>query len=118
MSMSDHIELLDIRRASSTGPAASAAAVHRRLRPLRLATLLQGMMLWVPVEKLFMSEIGFTPARVGLMAGVYAVVVPLLEIPSGLLADRWSRKGVLMVATVALFAAVAVGAVAHGPSPW
>ena len=33
-------------------------------------------MLWVPVEKLFMSEIGFDPAAVGLMAAAYAAVVP------------------------------------------
>jgi MFS family permease len=70
------------------------------------------MMLWVPIEKLFMNEIGFTASSIGLMAGVYAIVVPLLEIPSGLLADRWSRKGVLIVATVALIGAVGVGAAA------
>jgi MFS family permease len=70
------------------------------------------MMLWVPIEKLFMNEIGFTASSVGLMAGVYAIVVPLLEIPSGLLADRWSRKGVLIAATVALIGAVGVGSVA------
>ena len=78
-----------------------------RLLPLQLSALCSGVMLWVPIEKLFMTEIGFTPASVGVMAGVYAGVVPVLEIPSGLLADRWSRKGVLMVATLALGAAVA-----------
>ena len=38
-----------------------------------------------------MTSIGFTSATVGVMAAVYAVVVPLLEVPSGMLADRWSR---------------------------
>jgi MFS family permease len=71
------------------------------------------MMLWVPVEKLFMSEIGFTPASIGLMAGVYALAVPVLEIPSGLLADRWSRKGVLVAATAALVSAVAIAAASN-----
>ena len=33
--------------------------ISRRLRPLYLAVALQGSMLWVPVEKLFMSQIGF-----------------------------------------------------------
>src|SRR5262245_7232080 len=74
----------------------------RRLRPLYAALVLGGLSLWVPVEKLFMDELGFDAADVGVMAGVYAVVVPLLEIPSGILADRWSRKGVLMAAYLAV----------------
>ena len=37
----------------------------RRLAPLLVAMAMQGLILWVPVEKLFMSEIGFTPASVG-----------------------------------------------------
>lgn len=92
---------------------APGVGLARRLLPLQLSTLCSGMMLWVPIEKLFMTEIGFTPASVGLMAGVYAVVVPLLEIPSGLLADRWSRKGVMILATFALAAAVGIAALAH-----
>ena len=59
----------------------------RRLAPLQAAVALEGMLLWVPVEKLFMSEIGFTAASIGVMAAAYAAVVPLLEVPSGLLAD-------------------------------
>ena len=80
----------------------------RRLRPLYLALALGGLMLWVPVEKLFMTELGFDATAVGIMAGVYALVVPLLEVPSGILADRWSRKGVLMAGYAALFASVLV----------
>ena len=55
--------------------------VARRLMPLYIAVFLQGFLLWVPVEKLFMSEIGFDPASVGLMAAAYAAVVPIIEIP-------------------------------------
>jgi predicted MFS family arabinose efflux permease len=77
-------------------------ALHRRLLPLHIAVALQGFMLWVPVEKLFMSEIGFDPAAVGVMAAAYAAVVPVVEVPSGILADRWSRRGVLVVSGLAL----------------
>ena len=35
--------------------------------------------------------------------------VPFLEIPSGILADRWSRRGVLMIANVALAGCALVG---------
>ena len=43
------------------------------------------------------------------MAAVYAVVVPVLEVPSGVLADRWSRRGVLILASVAAIISVLVG---------
>jgi predicted MFS family arabinose efflux permease len=67
------------------------------------------MILWVPVEKLFMSEIAFTPASVGVMAAAYAAVVPLLEVPSGVLADRWSRNRIMALACVALLVSSTIG---------
>jgi MFS family permease len=79
-----------------------------RLRPLYLALVLGGLALWVPVEKLFMAELGFDATAVGVMAAVYAMVVPVLELPSGILADRWSRKGVLVAAHGAMFGSVLV----------
>src|SRR5712691_8719701 len=82
--------------------AAAASRVRRRLRPLYVSAWILGVNFWVPVEKLFLSHIGFTAASIGLLAATYAAVVPFLEIPSGILADRWSRRGVLMLANVAL----------------
>ena len=81
----------------------------RRLVPLQIAVGLQGLILWVPVEKLFMTEIGFTPRSVGVMAAAYVAVVPLLEVPSGILADRWSRNQILVCATAALLASSLLG---------
>ena len=43
------------------------------------------------------------------MAAAYAAVVPLLEVPSGILADRWSRRGVLVVASSALALCALIG---------
>jgi MFS family permease len=84
-------------------------ALGRRLAPLYLASFLGGLALWVPIEKLFMTEIGFTSSSVGMMAAVYALVVPILEVPSGVLADRWSRRGVLILGTVAVIVSVLIG---------
>jgi MFS family permease len=84
--------------------------VHRRLAPLIAASFFGGVALWVPVEKLFLAELGFTPQTIGLMAAAYAAVVPLLEIPSGILADRWSRRGVLLLGNAGAFLSVLVGA--------
>jgi predicted MFS family arabinose efflux permease len=86
-----------------------STGLRTRLQPLYVAVALQGFSLWVPVEKLFMNEIGFDPAAVGVMAAAYAGVVPLVEVPSGLLADRWSRRGVLVVASVALALTALIG---------
>ncbi|HMG63104.1 MAG TPA: MFS transporter, partial [Streptosporangiaceae bacterium] len=87
----------------------SPPALARRLVPLRAGVVLQGLLLWVPVEKLFQTQIGFSAASIGLAAAAYAAVVPLLEVPSGILADRWSRSKILMVASVALAASSLLG---------
>jgi predicted MFS family arabinose efflux permease len=93
--------------------AGASAVVRRRLRPVYVAGFFLGINFWVPVEKLFLSKIGFNAASVGLLAATYAVVVPFLEIPSGILADRWSRRGVLIIADVALAASSLVGGASH-----
>lgn len=81
----------------------------RRLVPLQIGVALQGFLLWVPVEKLFQTQIGFDAASIGIMAAAYAAVVPLLEVPSGILADRWSRNGILVIASAALAASSLLG---------
>jgi MFS family permease len=98
---------------TAAAPGPTPRSLARRLAPLMVAMALQGLILWVPVEKLFMSEIGFTPASVGVMAAVYAAVVPLLEVPSGILADRWSRTRIMVLACVALLASSTIGGLSH-----
>ena len=91
----------------------TGALLRRRLMPLWVATFLQGVGFWVPVEKLFMSGIGFDAATIGVMAAAYAALVPVMEVLSGVLADRWSRRGVLMVAGVGLLLSVFIGAISQ-----
>jgi hypothetical protein len=88
-------------------------SLARRLRPLQAGAGLQGFMLWVPVEKLFQTQIGFDAAAIAVMAAAYAAVVPLLEVPSGILADRWSRTGILIISSVAAAASALVGGLSH-----
>ena len=95
-----------------TTPAAPRT-LARRLRPLQIGVALQGLILWVPIEKLFMTQIGFDAAAVGAMAAAYAAVVPLLEVPSGILADRWSRRWVMILGCVALMASSLIGGLSH-----
>ena len=96
--------------------AGSASSAARRLRPLAVGVALQNLLLWVPVEKVFMTQIGFDAAAIGIVAAVYAAVVPLLEVPFGVLADRWSRTRVLVLATIALAASSLVGGLSDSPA--
>lgn len=88
-------------------------ALKKRLLPLYIAAFFQGLVFWYPVEKLFMRSIGFDDAAIGLMIAVYSTVMLLTETPTGIWADRWSRKGVLMVSCVALAASAYVGGVSN-----
>ncbi|QES46972.1 MFS transporter [Streptomyces venezuelae] len=94
---------------TATPDAAARRKLRRRLAPLYATAFLQNLALWVPVEKLFMTGIGFDAAGIGVMAAVYSIVVPVFEVPSGLLADRWSRRGVLVLACAAAVVSVTVG---------
>ena len=89
---------------------ARGLGIEARLRPVYLAAFLQNVALWVPIEKLFMTDIGFDNGSVAVMAAAYAAVVPLLEVPSGILADRWSRRGVVLLAQAAMLVSVLIGA--------
>lgn len=85
----------------------------KRLRPLYATAFLQGFVLWYAIEKLFMKKIGFDDAGIGIMIAFYSTIMLIAETPSGILADRWSRKGVLMVASVCL----SLSALVAGLSP-
>ena len=76
--------------------------IYRRLLPLYVAAFLQGFVLWYAVEKIFMTTIGFNNATIAIMVATYLSVMLIVEIPSGILADRWSRKGVVMLSGLAL----------------
>src|SRR5258705_5683339 len=97
----------------NTEIATTAERLSRRLRPLYVAQFFQGAVLWYPIEKLFMRQIGFDDASVGLMAAAYAGATLLIETPSGILADRWSRKGVLVLAGFALLLNALVAGLSH-----
>lgn len=81
----------------------------RRLLPLYCAAFLQGFVLWYAFEKIFLKGIGFTDATIGFMIAAYSLVMLLAETPSGVLADRWSRKGVLIIAGLTLALASLIG---------
>lgn len=89
-------------------------AIYARLTPLYIAAFFHGFVFWYAVEKLFMQTIGFDNAAIGVMVAFYSAVILMTETPSGILADRWSRKGVLIIASVALAISALVGGASNG----
>lgn len=81
----------------------------KRLLPLYGASFFQSFVLWYAIEKLFMVSIGFNSTTIGLMIAVYSIMILLSETPSGILADRWSRKGVLIIASILLALSSLIG---------
>lgn len=90
----------------------------QRLLPLYVAAFSHGFVLWYAIEKFFMQSIGFTDATIGIMAAAYTIVTLLTETPSGILADRWSRRGVLLIASVLLVLATVLGGLSHDVSTY
>jgi MFS family permease len=76
--------------------------IRSRLRPLYATGFIHSFVLWYSIEKLFMRSIGLNDYLIALATLVYIVVMMTANIPLGILADRWSRKGVLYIATSAL----------------
>lgn len=49
------------------------------------------------IEKLFMLHRGLTLSQIGLLLFLWSAMTLLLEVPSGALADRWSRRKMLII---------------------
>jgi MFS family permease len=72
------------------------------IKKLYISGFLTGLVFWYGIEKIFMTDIGIDPLGIGLVAATLLIVNLVLDIPSGILADRWSRKGSLAIGAAAL----------------
>lgn len=88
--------------------------VEARLRPLYATGFIHGFALWYSIEKLFMRSIGLNDYLITIATVMYIVIMMVANIPMGIIADRWSRKGVLYIATCALAAASLICGLSHG----
>lgn len=73
-----------------------------QIKKLYLSNFLTGLVFWYGIEKLFMQSIGLDAVSVGMLTVLTIVLNLTLDIPSGILADKWSRKGMLVVSAFAL----------------
>lgn len=73
-----------------------------RIGKIYLSNFLTGLVFWYGIEKMFMGTIGIDAVGVGLATALFLGFNLVFDIPSGILADRWSRKGMLAVSALAL----------------
>lgn len=62
-----------------------------------------------------MKNIGFNDATIALATIVFTVVLLVLNIPLGILADRWSRKNILILSSIFLSLSTLVCGLSSGP---
>lgn len=84
--------------------------------PLYVASFFSGLIFWYAVEKVFMTQIGFSNSGIILAMMIMTVGTLIFEMPSGVLADRWSRKGVLMLAQISLMMSSLIGFLSENPA--
>lgn len=72
-----------------------------------------GLFMLLPVLSLFTEQMpGSTPKLVGLTIGVYGLTQAVLQIPFGLLSDRFNRKSIIVIGLLLFFAGSVVAALA------
>ena len=87
--------------------------MRSNIAKLYIVNLLSGLVFWYAVEKLFMVHIGITAFGISINAVVMVVASGLLEVPSGVLADRWNRKYTLALGSLALAISSIIGGLSH-----
>lgn len=60
-----------------------------------------------------MKTIGFDDISIGLMVVLLGIISLTLEAPSGILADRWSRRNVALLGCASLIASSSIGAISN-----
>lgn len=83
----------------------------KRLWPLYIGLFFQGMVFWYVIEKLFMNKLGFNSGLIGISVAIISVIAFITEIPSGILADRWSRKKTLALSSICLIVCAIIGVI-------
>lgn len=74
------------------------------IQKLYASNFLTGMVFWYGIEKLFMQSIGINAVGIGAATASLTIFLVIFDIPSGIIADKWSRKGMLALSAISLTA--------------
>lgn len=87
-----------------------------QIQKLYLSNFLTGLVFWYGIEKLFMRSIGISAIGIGAATAALTVFLVIFDIPAGILADKWSRKGILVISALSLAIASLLTGESHGLS--
>jgi MFS family permease len=76
--------------------------VKNNIKKIYVANFCAGLIFWYATEKLFMQMIGIDSFGVAINAVVFLSIWLIMDVPSGFLADKWSRKYTLMISFLSL----------------
>ncbi len=72
--------------------------MSRELFKIYLFKFFDDFVLIYPFYTLMFADFGITPAQIGILLGVWSLTSFVLEVPSGVIADKFSRKHILFFA--------------------
>lgn len=73
------------------------ASARRTAKRFFLFSLLEGFAPIYPVYMIMFAGRGYDLTSLSLLLSIWALPVIILELPSGILADRWSKKGIIAI---------------------
>lgn len=88
-------------------------SINRRLMPLFFSDFFAGLMFWWPILLPFLHHSGITTLQIGIYSILANIVILVIEVPSGILADRWSRKRVALIGLLSMAIGSGLLGIAH-----
>ena len=74
--------------------------LHKNIKKLYFSKFFHNLIFAYVIERLFWQSRGMTAMMVVYTEIVYAIVITILEIPTGVLADKFSKKKILVIADI------------------
>lgn len=78
------------------------------LRPLFAYTFIEALIFWYAIEKLLWSSSGISPEQIIVLGIIAQSSQTLIEVPSSIVADRWSRRKLLILSSIFMFIAITI----------
>lgn len=73
-----------------------------------------GFIFWYGIEKLFLTKyLHLGPSAIAYIIIVYGLIQVFLNVPTGALADRWSRKGMIILSLIIFFISTIILGTSH-----
>jgi MFS family permease len=90
------------------------SGLTRNIRVMMIYKVTITLFFFVPVFTLFWQDNGLTLLEVMLLQSIFSIATVILEFPSGMLADRFGRRRVLIVASLMSLVGLALYSVSSG----